>query len=729
MLAVALTGTGSAQAEMAPASPASAARTAAAHATVDSATRTRMQRDGKADAIVTYRAARVRQPVIEQVRRQHGGLTTKDGRRAYPRLTTAAYGKLKKETLDRIGHGVAVLRDYDTLPIQYLRIPSPKALEALLADPDVASIRAETVSRPQLTQSRVLVHQPEVAAQGYTGADTSVAVLDTGVDFTKAAFGSCKTAGGSCKVVYAADIAPDDRKRDAGGHGTNVAGIVLGMAPSTKIVALDVIGKSGTASSPDILAAVNWVISHQEEYRISAMNLSLGDGEHHTQECIDSELTAAFAEAATVGVFPVASTGNSAYVNGAYQSGVGWPACTPGTIRVGAVYDSNIGSYTTPGGRKNPNHCTDGSTAADEITCFSQGGSLVSVLAPGAKITAAGLEMSGTSQAAPHVAGAVAVFRSAFPEATNGQLSYALGHGGPGLIDGREGTIDDPPPGGFLIFNRLDLLGGLDALRALMEPRRVVGNGTIELGVNQFGDLNAADGTHGVTGLRYLPTNADALTPGCLCEGWGIGDPVSGIAGFANESAGVSSTLSLLDYTATETRAVSKVQVGSLLQVTHDYHPSPNPNLYEVTVTVRNISADPVPDLRYRRVMDWDVDPTTFNEYVTLRAGSSPSVTYVSDDGFASANPLDPQSSILAVGDVVDSGPADHGALFDLSLGALAPDATLTFKLYYGAAGTEAAALAALAEVGVDAYSLGQPSEPYDPAIGAPNTFVFGYRP
>ena len=43
------------------------------------------------------------------------------------------------------------------------------------------------------------------------------------------------------------------------------------------------------------------------------------------------------------------------------------------------------------------------------------------------------------------------------------------------------------------------------------------------------------------------------------------------------------------------------------MRVTHDYHPSANPNLYEVTVTVENISAVPV-DLRYRRVMDWDID-------------------------------------------------------------------------------------------------------------------------
>ena len=60
----------------------------------------------------------------------------------------------------------------------------------------------------------------------------------------------------------------------------------------------------------------------------------------------------------------------------------------------------------------NPVKCSDPTTAADKVACFSNGGSLVTLLAPGAMITAGGYTMGGTSQATPHVAGAIALLRA-----------------------------------------------------------------------------------------------------------------------------------------------------------------------------------------------------------------------------------------------------------------------------------------------------------------------------
>jgi hypothetical protein len=77
-------------------------------------------------------------------------------------------------------------------------------------------------------------------------------------------------------------------------------------------------------------------------------------------------------------------------------------------VSVGAVYDSNVGSVTAGFGN---NACTDRKTSADKITCFSQVANFLTALAPGVFITAAGVRQGGTSQAAPHVAGAVAAMR------------------------------------------------------------------------------------------------------------------------------------------------------------------------------------------------------------------------------------------------------------------------------------------------------------------------------
>src|SRR5262249_58806752 len=90
--------------------------------------------------------------------------------------------------------------------------------------------------------------------------------------------------------------------------------------------------------------------------------------------------------------------------------------------------------------------------------------------------------------------------------------------------------------------------------------------------------------------LRYLPTNADPPAPGCPCEGWGVADAISRVTGFADESTGTAN-VKLLSFTSTGSIAVSTVQIGNTFTVTHDYHPSAaTPNLYEATVTVKNIS-------------------------------------------------------------------------------------------------------------------------------------------
>ncbi len=125
-----------------------------------------------------------------------------------------------------------------------VRIHSNDGLRELSERPEVLAIYENGVRYTTLAESLPLINQPQVEAAGYTGTGTTVAVLDTGVDYTREAFGSCETPGDTaeCRVVFAQDFTPTDDGMldDSVLHGTNVAGIVLGVAPDANIAALDV---------------------------------------------------------------------------------------------------------------------------------------------------------------------------------------------------------------------------------------------------------------------------------------------------------------------------------------------------------------------------------------------------------------------------------------------------------------------------------------------------------
>jgi hypothetical protein len=138
------------------------------------------------------------------------------------------------------------------------------------------------------------------------------------------------------------------------------------------------------------------------------------------------------------GVQPIASSGNNAQALGPYQDGIADPACYPGTVSVGAVYDSYVGV----GGSIQAFNCTDATTTADKITCFSQSAPILSLLAPGAVLvsTAGGPGYQGTSQAAPHVAGAWAVVKASMPNAASADILSALQGTGAAITDARNGV-------------------------------------------------------------------------------------------------------------------------------------------------------------------------------------------------------------------------------------------------------------------------------------------------
>jgi uncharacterized repeat protein (TIGR01451 family) len=296
------------------------------------------------------------------------------------------------------------LKQYDQLPMLAVRVRNVAALERLAARSEVLEIYEDIKLYPIVSQSLPLIGQPIASVAGQQGAGTAIAVIDTGVDYTKAEFGNCTAPGvpaATCKVAVAIDTAPDDATLDSIGHGTTVAGIASAVAPAAKILAFDVF--TGTsASSVDVVEAINWVITNRVAYNITAINMSLGGGTKYTSRCSGGNpFEVAINLARNAGIVSFVASGNEGYTDG-----VSMPACSPSAVSVGAVYDANVGGlgWST---------CTDSTTAADRVACFSNSAPILDLLAPGALITLFGASGGGTSYAAPHAAGAYAVLRQA----------------------------------------------------------------------------------------------------------------------------------------------------------------------------------------------------------------------------------------------------------------------------------------------------------------------------
>lgn len=432
---------------------------------VDRAVAARIGSQGRVDALVTFDASRALARAAAAAPRGKGRTD------AILRSVRPAFADQKRKAL--AASGVTVLRDWANLATTYVRLRSPGALLRILQSPDVTGIRENRTYRATLEQSLPLIGRvdptdPSVLINpSAVGTGTSVAVLDTGVDFSRSAFGACGSGPSpadtaECSVAFAKDFASEDFQLDDGAptcgpqqcHGTNVGAIVLGVAPAAKIIALDVF--DGDVTDAETLnSALDWVVSHQSTYNIRAANLSLGDQSYHRTTCWDSPEESPFASLRAVGVLPVVASGNWADLGpaGSYTDGIASPACTAGALSVGAVYDANIGP--------DPYRCGDSVTAADKLTCFSQGGPILGLVAPGAVITAAGITMGGTSQATPHVGGAVAVLAAAKPGATPYQIQQILHTTGPTLVDSR----GDSPVG----VHRLSLPAALAAAAPMQE--------------------------------------------------------------------------------------------------------------------------------------------------------------------------------------------------------------------------------------------------------------------
>lgn len=310
------------------------------------------------------------------------------------------------------------------------------------------------------------------------GSGSSVVILDTGIDLDHPYFGPDTNGDGVAdRIVYHYDFADGDANAsDVNGHGSNVSSIVAasfgaytGMATGANIIHLKVFKDSGSGQFGYIESALQWVVAQAHSYNIASVNMSLGDGWNYSIPLTAYGISDELAALSGLNVIVVSASGNGFYGWGSTQ-GVSYPAADPNSLSIGAVYDSNAGSFGYGDG------AAVYASGADRITPFSQRhATLTTVFAPGAPITGASatggtVTQHGTSQASPHIAGIAALMQELAQQVLGRKLTVAefktlLKNSGATINDGDD--ENDNVTNTNLNFKRVDVLALGQAVLAL----------------------------------------------------------------------------------------------------------------------------------------------------------------------------------------------------------------------------------------------------------------------
>lgn len=393
-------------------------------------------------------------PHIENLRGQasSGDLTASIIRTQISAILERALPETRFESVDQQPtlDAPRLVRLYRYTPVALMRL-SQSEIETLARDISVRGIRADGLDLPTLDTSVPAIGADVLHQSGRTGSGTAIAILDTGVDLQhdmfagRIAASACfsTTDEGFSESLCPGGVAVDTTSPEAGDncenvsggssargcdHGTHVAGIaaggeitipedenrqLTGVAPGAGIVAVQVFSRFEDssvcgASSPcvasynsDSLAALEWVYDNRASLGVSAINMSLG-ANRFEDSCPDDIRAEIIGRLRDAGILTVIAAGNSRYADA-----VNSPGCIPEAITVSAVASFSNVSF---------------------LSDISAPGSGITSAVPGSADEAGSTigVKSGTSMSTPHVAGAIALLRAAFPDANVDQVESAI---------------------------------------------------------------------------------------------------------------------------------------------------------------------------------------------------------------------------------------------------------------------------------------------------------------
>ena len=395
--------------------------------------RTRVRSDGRVKVIVGLKS---------EVRTAAAALASLAAATARPPEIARAQQSL---SIRMSGHKLSSVRRFKFIPYVAMEVDGA-ALEALASDPEVVSVQEDGVVQPFLVESTARIGAPHAWSRGYTGEGQAIAVLDTGVDgnhpflagkvVSEACFSDSFCPGGVSESMGRGSGMPCPSALSDCFHGTAVTGIAAGrgrdfsgVARHGQIIAIQVFSQCGDdcIDSQDSawIQGLERVLELSAGFDIAAVNLSFGRLVADPEKC-DSEFPAVketFDNLRASGIAPIAASGNAGS-----STSIDFPACISGAVSVGAT--GQTGDPATP----------------EAVSEFSNSAPSLDLLAPGASITTSTPEgefstYSGTSVAAPHVAGAWAVLKSKAPHASVADLLSVLKTTGIPIADPRNDLV------------------------------------------------------------------------------------------------------------------------------------------------------------------------------------------------------------------------------------------------------------------------------------------------